>query len=358
MDNMALKNAYLALRRDYNDFRIVSRESYAPSRFSLLAIIRNEMYFLPSFLDHYRKLGVERFVFLNDRSDDGSFDYLLKQPDVVIVESCRTYGDKFDVPPSLSNSIKQPRILYLWRSILHDMFAMNQWALQVDLDEFIRLPEGMTFQDLIERLERQKARAVWGIMLDVYPKDISIFDEQENATQLEISANWYFDGEQHLRLRRDQSPILIYPGARARLYSEYEVTRLYPKLGIRERKIKVPLLKKLSLRRMPLRYNTLWKPTLLKWDQNSYFKSSHNTNLSYSPNHLLPIQHFRFSGTLRRKIKLGLRKESYYRNSNDHRLLLELLEIMEARNGSFLYRKLRLFESFEDFSSTRNSFGL
>ena len=47
------------------------------------------------------------------------------------------------------------------------MFAMNQWALQVDLDELIRLPEGMTLQDLIERLERQKARAVWGIMLDV-----------------------------------------------------------------------------------------------------------------------------------------------------------------------------------------------
>ena len=43
-------------------------------------------------------------------------------------------------------------------------------------------------------------------MLDVYPKDISIFEEQENATQLEISANWYFDGEQHFRLRRDQSP--------------------------------------------------------------------------------------------------------------------------------------------------------
>ena len=28
---MALKNAYLALRCDYNDFRIVSRESYASS---------------------------------------------------------------------------------------------------------------------------------------------------------------------------------------------------------------------------------------------------------------------------------------------------------------------------------------
>ena len=157
---------------------------------------------------------------------------------------------------------------------------------------------------------------------------------------------------------RDQSPILIYPGARARLYSEYEVTKLYPKLGIRERKIKVPLLKKLSLRRMPLRYNAIWKPTLLKWDKYSYFKSSHDTNLSYSPNHLLPIQHFRFSGNLRRKIKIGLRKKNYYRNSNDYRLLLELLEIMEARNGSFLYRKSRLFETFEDFSSTRNSFGL
>ena len=72
----------------------------------------------------------------------------------------------------------------------------------------------------------------------------------------------------------------------------------------------MPLLKKLSLRRMPSRYNTLWKPTLLKWDQNSYFKSSHDTNLSYSPNHLLPIQHFRFSGTFRRKIKLGLQNRT------------------------------------------------
>ena len=115
---------------------------------------------------------------------------------------------------------------------------------------------------------------------------------------------------------------------------------------------------KVTLRRMPLRYNAVWKPTLLKWDQYSYFKSSHDTNLSYSPNHLLPIQHFRFAGTLRRKNKIGLRKKYYYRNSNDHRLLLELLEIMEARNSSFLYRKSRLFKTFEDFSSIRNSFGL
>ena len=202
MDSATLTNANISLRREHNDLRVVAGADVDPSGFTLLAILRDEMYFLPEFLVHYRQLGVKRFVFLNDRSDDGSFDYLVKQPDTVVVESNRTYGETVELPAYLTNSIKHPRILYLWRAMLHDMFVMDRWALQVDLDEFIHLRRGMTFPDLAAQLEKQDVRALWGVMLDVYPKDIPDLADHEKSARLDLSATWYFDGEQHLRLRR------------------------------------------------------------------------------------------------------------------------------------------------------------
>lgn len=44
--------------------------------------LRNERVRLPFFLDYYRKLGVDHFLFINNNSDDGSGNYLAEQPDV------------------------------------------------------------------------------------------------------------------------------------------------------------------------------------------------------------------------------------------------------------------------------------
>lgn len=121
----------VSLRREHNDLRVVAGADVDPSGFTLLAVLRNEMYFLPDFLAHYRGLGVERFVFLNDRSDDGSFAYLCRQPDTVIVESRRTYGDTVEMASGSADRIEVVRILPLWRGMLHDMFALDRWALQV-----------------------------------------------------------------------------------------------------------------------------------------------------------------------------------------------------------------------------------
>ena len=50
------------------------------------------MYFLPAFLDHYRHIGIEQFIFLDDQSDDGTNDYLLEQRDIVILKMDYRYG--------------------------------------------------------------------------------------------------------------------------------------------------------------------------------------------------------------------------------------------------------------------------
>ncbi len=361
MNRSTLTKAYISLRQEHNDLRIMCGADVDPSGFTLLALLRNEMYFLPAFLAHYRGLGVERFVILDDRSDDGSFEYLLQQPDTVVVQSDYNLGQKVELPPAISGPVMDSRIEFLWRSILHDSFAPDRWALQVDLDEFIHLPCGMTFPDLTTELDQQGVRALWAVMLDVYPKDIAIFTEHEHSPRLDISTTWYFDGEQHLRLRRDhRPPKTIYPGARARLYLEYGVDRLYPDVGVKQRNLVWQCHKigrKLGLSLRPPRYNVIWKPALLKWRDDSYFITPHRTNIIASTRYLLPIQHFRFSGSLGRKIRMALHNNDHFLDSSDYRLLIELLRTMMENNGSFLYRKSRSFESFDDALETQNAIG-
>lgn len=359
-DSDSRARAYVSLRRANNDLRIVAGRDTPSSGFTLLALLKNELYFLPAFLSHYRRLGVQRFVFLNDNSDDGSVEYLLNQPDTVLVESGRSYGDPVSIPPSLPQITGNLRIMVLWRSLMHDMFADESWALQVDIDEFVHLPDGETFQDITARLERENVNAAWGVMLDMYPSDIDALRQQEHERHLDISAAWYFDGEQHLRLRRRGRPKTVYPGARARLYHAYGATRLYTTLGVTQSSFPKRILRSSGIVSTPSKYNSLWKPVLVRWSLRnySYFSSSHYSNHLYSRELLLPIQHFRFSGAVYGKIQAGIREQAYHNNSADHRLLAELFNAMEKTHGSFCYKASKPLTSFEDFVATRNAVGL
>ncbi len=355
-----LAHAYVSLRRSNNDLRIVAGKNTPNSGFTLLSLLRNEFYFLPAFLSHYRRLGVQRFVFLNDNSDDGSVEYLIDQPDIILLESDHSYGDPVSIPASSSQINRNLRMMVLWRSIMHDMFADERWALQVDIDEFVHLPDGTTFDDVVARLERENVTAAWGVMLDVYPSDISTLRKQERELHLDISSAWYFDGEQHLRLRRRGRPKTMHPGARARLYQTYGATRLYATLGARKLSVPKRILRSVGVVRTPQKYNSLWKPIMVRWSirNHSYFSSSHHSNHLYSRELLLPIQHFRFSGAVYGKIRSGMQEQQYYNNSADHRLLAELFDTMEETHGSFCYKASRQLTSFEDFIATRNAFGI
>ena len=356
----SLAKAYMSLRRSNNDLRITSNTPPSSAAFTLLAIVRNELYFLPAFLAHYCRLGVERFIFLDDNSRDGTTEYLHHQPDTVIVESNNSYADPVPVPSSLSHLVQPLRMMTLWRSLLHDIFADEQWALQVDLDEFIHLPAGLTFRDVTRQLDGEHKRAAWGNMLDVYPATVHDLRQLAHRDRLDKADPWYFDGVPHLALRPGRRPRLLHPGAQARLYHTHKVTRLYGQFGIaKPRPIRNPM-RSLGITRQPPRYNTLCKPVLLRWStrDNSYFVSSHETNLIASHNLLLPIQHFRFAGETYRKIAASVQERTHYNNSADYRLMAELLHHMELNGGTFMYSMSRPLKTFHDLTSTGNAVGL
>ena len=342
----------------FDDLEVVSPGQPVRNAFTLCAIARNEMYFLPAFLAHYRKLGIEQFAILNDRSDDGTAEYLLAQPDVVMLSSQFTYGDTVELPETLEGLITQCRILYIWRSLLFDRFAKGCWGVQVDLDELIHLPPGMTFQDVAHRLDAEQVRVTMGVMLDLYPVDVIQFAAQRDEKHLDPETGWYFDGEAHLELRQNDIPKMLHPGARARLYQTYGLTELYPKYGVTAPMSRLRRMRKTRLGRRILPYNTTHKPVMAKWSDDAFFSNSHNTNIAASTQMLLPMPHYRFTGVLYRKIEAAIRENSYSAKSRDHHLMAELLQRMEKKQGKFTYRKSLPLDGFDVFRRGGSAFGL
>ena len=95
----------------YDDLKVISNNLSDCKGFTLTGIICNEMYFLPSFLAYYRRLGVERFVFIDDHSIDGTREYLACQDDVMVLGSSNSrYSDQIDIPLSVDGSLMNIRI--------------------------------------------------------------------------------------------------------------------------------------------------------------------------------------------------------------------------------------------------------
>lgn len=123
-----------------------------------VACMRNEMFMLPHFLAHYRKLGVTAFLIADNCSDDGTLEYLLDQPDVVAFSVDTDYG--------------QSEYGVAWQLTLMANLRVGRWSLVVDADELLvyrnwtktKLPKllsGKAFRD---------ADAVRIYMLDMYPQ--------------------------------------------------------------------------------------------------------------------------------------------------------------------------------------------
>src|SRR5690349_14650304 len=96
------------------------------SEIRAFARCRNEHLRLPAFLAHYRKLGVDRFFIVDDRSDDGSSEYLADQPGVHLYRPSNRYDEA-------SSGIE-------WLNALLAQFGTGRWCVTVDIDELLAYP--------------------------------------------------------------------------------------------------------------------------------------------------------------------------------------------------------------------------
>jgi glycosyltransferase involved in cell wall biosynthesis len=335
----------------YDDLKIISNDLSISNKFTLSGIVKNEMYNLPAFLTHYRQLGVERFIFIDDQSTDGTREYLYAQSDVMVLGSGFRFGDNVGVSAPKTNA--SLRIVTVWRHLLLEKFCLNMWSIHLDADEFICLPENKTIPHYVSKFEDYRFDAAWGVMLDVYPASIAKMKESRREKFLNTENEWYFDAVQHFTLGKKQLR-LTYPGSRARLIKKYELGYKFKR---RNKAIFGKIKSFFRNGRVP-KYNLIHKQPLLRWRSGAYFSSNHKCTLEPSFKHLFPIKHFKFTGHLYEKIDEAVQSKAYYNASEQYNDMKSLITAMEADDASFLCEYSKRCDDPDVFRQSKNAIGL
>ena len=123
----------------------------------VICAVRNEMTILPHFLAHYRSIGVNWFFFIDNTSDDGTREFLLTQPDVVLY--------------SVGQEYKLSHFGVAWQQAVLSNHFLGRWAVVADADEFLIYPDWKVkpLAGLVAEAAAEGADAVPLLMVDMYP---------------------------------------------------------------------------------------------------------------------------------------------------------------------------------------------
>ena len=189
--------------------------------------VRNEKQRLSCFLKHYRDLGVDRFFFADNLSNDGTVDYLLGQSDCHVFSAPGSY---------FAENVEPPK----WTNALANVFGDGYWCVTVDADELLVYPHSSTvkLKDFCAFLDRENSPAVAGPMIDMYgpgPVAATRFTEGKHF----LDSCPYFDPEPGWIRHVESSPKWqMFGGVRERVFWHNQ-----PKENLPPCISKVPLVK-------------------------------------------------------------------------------------------------------------------
>lgn len=172
----------------------------------LICIVRNANNYIRAFLTHYRKLGVTRFIIVDDRSDDGTLEALTGAEDVDLYVSDKTY---------LTTALGAH-----WRDALLTMYGRDHWYVSVDADEFLVFPGSETrgIKAFIGDLESKGYNRCLAMMLDMYPPgalDAVQFHDDGKNSPFDVSS--HFDGNGYT-IKHERYGTAVRGGPRKRLF--------------------------------------------------------------------------------------------------------------------------------------------
>ena len=93
----------------------------APAPIVVLCI-KNDLKRIKVLMDHYRALGVKHFAFLDNGSDDGTFEWLTEQPDIDLFRTYQPY----------KTAVKEG-----WISRIVSYYGFDRWYILTDSDELL-----------------------------------------------------------------------------------------------------------------------------------------------------------------------------------------------------------------------------
>jgi hypothetical protein len=254
----------------------------------LMSVVRNEKIRLPYFLEYYRKLGVNHFLFVDNDSDDGTADFLATQPDVSVWHTNASY--------------RRATFGIDWSNYLLRKYAHGHWVLTVDPDEFFIYPfcDTRPVQALTDWLDGCAVRSFGTMLLDMYPRgpvDAQVYTEGQDPFEI---ARWFDSGNYMITRNPEYGNLWIQGGPRARVF-------------FRDTPSKAPALNKIPL---------------VKWDRRYVYVSSTHSLLPRGLNQVYDewggekasgaLLHAKLINTLGEKAREEMGRRQHYRRSGEY----------------------------------------
>lgn len=313
----------------------------------LFCKLRNELVRLQYFLDYYRKMGIDRFIFIDNGSTDGTTDYLLAQHDCHVLYTTDPFRD----------------VYVYWQNRALDLYGSGHWCLVVDADEFLVYPhcEKMGLKTFCAFLDQQGSEGVYSFMLDMYAQgDLSQAVYKSGQSPLEVCP--YHDRDYKF-VRRTFMDTLKLPrrppsfpetevigGPRTRLfYPSQNTDKVLPRVLPRMMGILLKPLVKCGLfskDKLPHMSPMLFKVPLVKWRAGlRYYASTHiitPIKLSKVSSALL---HFKYFSDFQDKAVSEAARGAYHGGGNQYGRYKQGLENKKNNEGLFYYEGSVKYES-------------
>ncbi len=267
-----------------------------PDDVLLMSVVRNEKIRLPFFLDYYRKLGVNHFLFVDNDSDDGSLAFLRTQPDVSVWQTKTSY--------------KKAGFGLDWSNYLLRKYAHGHWVLTVDPDEFFIYPfcDTRPISGLTDWLDSCAVRSFGTMLIDMYPEgpvDAEPYHEGQDPFEI---ARWFDAGNYMISKNPEYKNLWIQGGPRARVFFQ-------------DNPSKAPALNKIPL---------------VKWDRRYVYISSTHSLLPRGLNQVYDewggektsgaLLHAKLINTLGDKAREEMQRGQHYRGSGEYKAYAKQLD--------------------------------
>lgn len=317
----------------------VEAGSFDLQKFTLFSIFRDEMYFCAAFFDHYRSIGVEQFLIVDDRSTDGTSEFLRSQPDCVVLKSTYAFGEKIDAV-MLDGSPVRERAGMVFKCLIPHHFCLSRFSLYADADEFLILPPGVPdLQSVVGRLRDRAFRAAAAQLVEFFPArlpDWTDRDESPSTFDDLIGRQPYFEPDVLVRVD-DAGRIKKFGKTKSELLFETHNVRRKFRLGVSSARPTSPRL----------------KVPLVKHDEDFFRTGTHSVNGSVCPDITLVMAHFVWTDDFLHKVARAIELRAYSKGSIKYVHYRDLLTRIERSGGSLLGQHSRKFGSARDLLDLR-----
>ena len=203
-------NEYLTVYKKQN-VKLIQKNSKSQNNKDipiLISAVKNDLYRVKMQIEHHRKIGINHLVYIDNMSDDGTFEWLLEQEiDVYRVD------DKF------SATAKDA-----WFRQITDIYGYDRWYLILDSDELFVYPgmEDNKINKLTDFAKESNIDTFQTFMIDMYSKDELVGGKSEDIPleKYDIKEeNRYFDTDSYF-INQAYEGDRILGGPRFRVFSD------------------------------------------------------------------------------------------------------------------------------------------